>query len=225
MVKTLRICVQLKQEQRNQEIATASSSNVQIQQIRLPPWSLHLLLPHGAPGHTNKFRAPYASIQHHIIILAEMPLTPGTPLQSAALPALDMSRYNLKQLAHWIRDDLDILVAREGPDILRPDDVLTLHELFVALRQATTITTRDLRATGIHKAVKDIAGIATRWPGRLCDDCDKIITMWTSKFGRLDELHPFLYGRGGRLEGIASVTEYTREVRSVYCVADRVYQQ
>lgn len=134
------------------------------------------------------------------------PPLPVTP------PAPDVSRYKLKQLAHWIRDDLDILVAREGPDILRPDDVLTLHELFVALRQSTTITALDLRATGIHRAVKDIAGIATRWPRRLCDDCDKIITIWTSKFGRFDELHPFLYGRGGRLEGIASVSEYTREV-------------
>ncbi|KAJ4376557.1 hypothetical protein N0V86_006670 [Didymella sp. IMI 355093] len=140
------------------------------------------------------------------------PTTPVTP---------DVSRHKLKQLAHWIRDDLDILVAREGPDILRPDDVLALHELFVALRQSTSITALDLRATGIHKAVKDIAGIATRWPRRLCDDCDKIITIWQSRFGRFEELHPFLYGRGGRLEGIASVGEYNNEVLlkrwSEYC--------
>ncbi|KAF3039359.1 hypothetical protein E8E12_006025 [Didymella heteroderae] len=116
----------------------------------------------------------------------------AAPRTAVTPPAVDVSRYRLKQLAHWIRDDLDILVAREGPDILRPDDVLTLHELFVALRQSTSITALDLRATGIHKAVKDIAGIATRWPRRLCDDCDKIITIWTSKFGRFDELHPFL---------------------------------
>jgi hypothetical protein len=133
-------------------------------------------------------------------------------------PVTDVSRAKLKQLAHWIRDDLDILVAREGPDILRPDDVLTLHELFVALRHATAITALDLRATGIHKAVRDIAGIATRWPGRLCDDCDKIVSIWTSKFRKFDELHPFLYGRGGRLEGIASMTEYTREVDYFHCI-------
>ncbi|KAF1923202.1 uncharacterized protein M421DRAFT_75904, partial [Didymella exigua CBS 183.55] len=143
------------------------------------------------------------------------PLPPVTP------PVMDISRQKLKEFAHWIRDDLDILVAREGPDILRPDDVLTLHELFVALRHSTTITALDLRATGIHRAVKDIAGIATRWPRRLCDDCDKIITIWTSKFGRFEDLPPFLYGRGGRLEGIASVSEYTREALikrwSEYC--------
>ncbi|UPX16714.1 uncharacterized protein EKO05_0007102 [Ascochyta rabiei] len=126
-------------------------------------------------------------------------------------PVPDISRCKLKQVACWIRDDLDLLVAREGPNSLQPDDVLFLHELFVALCQSTTITALDLRATGIHKAVKDIAGIATRWPGRLCDDCDRIIVVWTSKFGKFDNLHPFLCGRGGRLEGIASVTEYTRQ--------------
>jgi hypothetical protein len=140
---------------------------------------------------------------------AAAPIVPTTP------PVAELSRYRLKHFARWIRDDLDILVAREGPDILRPDDVLTLHELFVALRQSTSITALDLRATGIHTAVKDIAGTATRWPRRLCDDCDKIITTWKSRFGRFEDLHPFLYGRGGRLEGIASASEHTTEVRPV----------
>ncbi|KAJ8110078.1 hypothetical protein OPT61_g6984 [Boeremia exigua] len=133
---------------------------------------------------------------------------PPPPLTS---PAPDVSRSKLKQMTRWIRDGLDVLVAREGPDSLRPDDVLALHELFVALRQSTTITASDLRATGIHKAVKDIAGIATRWPSRLCDDCDKIITVWTKRFGPLEGLHPFLFGRGGRLEGISTIAETDRE--------------
>jgi hypothetical protein len=127
-------------------------------------------------------------------------------------PAVVLSRPRLKALTKWVRDELDLLVAREGPDVLRPDDVLVLHETFIALRLTTDITALDLRATGIHRAVQDIAGVATRWPGRLCDDCDKIISIWTAKFGPLDALRPFLYGRGGRLEGIASVTEYSREV-------------
>jgi hypothetical protein len=134
---------------------------------------------------------------------------PSTP------PAANLSRSRLKALAKWVRDELDLLVAREGPNVLRPDDVLILHETLIALRHATDITALDLRATGIHRAVLDIAGVATRWPSRLCDDCDKIISIWTARFGPLKELHPFLFGRGGRLEGIASVTEYSREVGSV----------
>jgi len=127
-------------------------------------------------------------------------------------PTMDLSRLRLKSLTKWIRDDLDLVVAREGPHILRPDDVLLLHETFLALRQATHITSNDLRATGIHRAIQDIAGVATRWPSRLCDDCDKIVALWTGRFGPFGELHPFLYGRGGRLEGIASVHEHSREV-------------
>jgi hypothetical protein len=127
-------------------------------------------------------------------------------------PTANLSRSRLKALSKWVRDELDIRVAREGPNILRPDDVLILHETFEALCYATDITALDLRATGIHRAVQDIAGVATRWPGRLCDDCDKIISIWTARFGPLNELHPFLYGRGGRLEGVASMTQYSREV-------------
>ncbi|KAF2124742.1 hypothetical protein P153DRAFT_411088 [Dothidotthia symphoricarpi CBS 119687] len=124
---------------------------------------------------------------------------------------IDLSRFRLRHIATWIRDDLDPEVAREGPDVLRPDDVVILHGTFVALRHATNMTSSDLRATGIYKAIMDISGVATRWPGRLCDECDKIILIWAAKFGPLSNLHPFLYGRGGRLEGIASVTEYSKE--------------
>jgi hypothetical protein len=146
----------------------------------------------------------------HIVVVTMYASTPS---------GNDLSRSRLKQLATWIRDELDILVAREGPDILKPDDVLTLHETFLVLRQAQHITMADLRATGIHKAVQDIAGVATRWPSRLCDDCDNIISIWTPKFGPFRDIHPFLYGRGGRLEGIASVAEYTREVSRCQCSA------
>ena len=144
------------------------------------------------------------------------PLTSSTTRThtTTATPPInpDLSRNRLKKITKWIRDELDLLVACEGPDVLRPDDVLTLHETFIALRHAQNITVSDLRATGIHKAVQDVAGVATRWPGRLCDDCDRIVDIWTSKFGSFRDIHPFLYGRGGRLEGIASINEHSREV-------------
>jgi hypothetical protein len=142
------------------------------------------------------------------------PLTMSTNHPTTPPVNPDLSRSRLRQIARWIRDELDLSVAREGPDILRPDDVLTLHETFIALRHAQNFTISDLRATGIHKAIQDISGVATRWPGRLCDDCDKIIDIWTVKFGSFSEIHPFLYGRGGRLEGIASIHEHSREVGS-----------
>jgi hypothetical protein len=145
-------------------------------------------------------------------ISSRPPTVSTTTSQIAPQPQPDLSRSRLKQIARWIRDELDLRVARDGPDVLRPDDVLTLHETLVALQHDQNITLSVLRATGIHKAVQDIAGVATRWPGRLCDDCDKIVDIWTAKFGPFSEIHPFLYGRGGRLEGIASIHEYSREV-------------
>ncbi|OAG01590.1 uncharacterized protein CC84DRAFT_1208697 [Paraphaeosphaeria sporulosa] len=131
-------------------------------------------------------------------------------MATATIPAFDLSRPRLRQTSHWIRDELDPLVAREGPGLLRADDVLTLHDVFQALKTSSSVTALDLRATGIHRAVMEISGIATRWPGRLADDCDDLIDLWRGKFGRLEDLHPFLYGRGGRLEGIASIEETSK---------------
>ncbi|KAF2874216.1 hypothetical protein BDV95DRAFT_327003 [Massariosphaeria phaeospora] len=125
-------------------------------------------------------------------------------------PASDLSRSRLRAIATWIRDDLDVMVAREGPEWIPSDDVIKLHDIFQALCSSRTITLLDLRATGIHRAVLEVAGLATRWPGRLADDCDKIIATWTARFGRLDQLHPFLYGRGGRLETIAQADDLSK---------------
>jgi hypothetical protein len=145
-----------------------------------------------------------------------VPVTVSTNHTSASPTNSGFSRHKLKEITKWIRDELDLRVAREGPDVLQPDDVVTLHETFVALQHAKNITFSDLRSSGIHKAIQDIAGIATRWPGRLCDDCDKIIDIWSAKFGPFNAIHPFLYGRGGRLEGIASVHEQSREASRYY---------
>jgi len=115
----------------------------------------------------------------------------------------DLSRPRL-QLAAWIRDTLDPLIAREGPDIMHPDDVLTLHELFVALQHSPDISATTLRATRIHRAVMEVAGKATRRPGRLADECDKVL--WIARST------PALYCRGGRLETVAGVGDVTRAV-------------
>ncbi|CAI6336518.1 unnamed protein product [Periconia digitata] len=123
----------------------------------------------------------------------------------------DLSRARLRRMSVWIRDDLDPIVARDGPESLLSDDVLSLHDFFRSLQTSTKITALDLRSTGIHKAILEITGIATRWPGRLCDDCDNIIEIWSAKFGKLENLHPFLYGRGGCLEGIASGGELSKK--------------
>ncbi|KAF2194884.1 hypothetical protein K469DRAFT_650869, partial [Zopfia rhizophila CBS 207.26] len=122
----------------------------------------------------------------------------------------DLSPTRLRQLATWIRDQLDPIIAREGPDAMHPDDVLMLHEVFRALQHTKDITATTLRATRIHRAVMEVAGKATRWPSGLADECDKVIDIWRTKFGPLEALRPFLYGRGGRLEGITIATDVSK---------------
>jgi hypothetical protein len=128
------------------------------------------------------------------------------------------SRARLKDIAAWIRDDLDKLVTRRGPDSLKPDDVLTLHDIFVALRKSTTMRASDLRASGIHKAIAMVSDGTNRWPTRLCIECDKVMSAWTAKFGEFNEIRPLLHGRGGRLEGIANATEFSRQVKGIQCL-------
>ncbi|KAF2816147.1 uncharacterized protein BDZ99DRAFT_542388 [Mytilinidion resinicola] len=138
--------------------------------------------------------------------------TPGALLPSQLTPMTvteDLSISRLTAIATWIRDHLDPRIAREGADILKSEDVLILHDIFIAL-QHTELSANTLRATRIHKAILEISGKATRWPGRLADECDKILALWRRRFGPLEGLRPFLYSKGGRLDGIASVTETSR---------------
>ena len=92
------------------------------------------------------------------------------------------------------------------------DDVLTLHELFVALQHSPDILATTLRATRIHRAVMEVAGKATRWPGRLADECDNVLWIWRERFGSLEAPRPFLYARGRRLETVSGVGDVTRAV-------------
>lgn len=110
------------------------------------------------------------------------------PISMSHTTHRDLFRSRLRQLAAWIRDMLDPLIAREGPDI-----------------SATT-----LRATRIHRAIMEVAGKATRWPSRLADECDKVLWIWRERFGSLEALRPFLYCRGGRLETVAGIGDVTR---------------
>lgn len=127
---------------------------------------------------------------------------------SAADPT---NRYALRASASWIRDVLDPKIARDGPEVMCPDEVLTLHELFLKLQHAD-INLATLKYSRIHYAVLDVAGKATRWPAKLIDACDNLIDYWTAKFGPLANIRPYLYGPGGRLMGVASVADVTRSV-------------
>lgn len=121
------------------------------------------------------------------------------------------SKAFLRQRACWIRDELDPRIARDGPECMQPDDVLALNELFLGLQEAD-MTLPMLRYSRIHLAVLEVTGKATRWPKRLCDECDKIVDIWTRKYGNLSDIRPRLFKADGRLYGICTGKELTRHV-------------
>lgn len=123
------------------------------------------------------------------------------------------SVYNPDYLLHqsrWIRDDLDLQVARNGPDALHSNDILTLDEFLRRLLNAG-ISLEDIRLSRIHLAVDTIAGKATRWPTKLIDKADKLKKDWEKQHGPLNEVKAPLYEHGGRLCGLASPENVTNE--------------
>lgn len=126
---------------------------------------------------------------------------------------IQASLYNtdfLQKQARWIRDDLDPQVARDGPDALHSDDVLTLDEL---LRRLLTSNVRleDIRFSRLHFAILSICGLATRWPKKLIERADTLKTTWEAAYGPLQHLLPPLYESGGRLHGLCSPEDLTKE--------------
>jgi hypothetical protein len=117
----------------------------------------------------------------------------------------------LHKTAAWIRDDLDPIMAREGPNELHPDDVLTLHNIFLAL-QAHQISLATMQFSRIHLAVSEVCGKATRWPKKLADEADRVVVCLENCFGPLKAIRTPLYEVGGRLHGISEPRDLTRDV-------------
>lgn len=119
-----------------------------------------------------------------------------------------VSREELRQQCRWIRDVLDIEVARNGPDALHSDDILTMDELLRKLLECD-ISSDDLRYSRMHLAIKTVSGLATRWPKKLIERCDALRDVWYSKFGDIPGI--LLYEAGGRLHGICRPEDLNKE--------------
>jgi hypothetical protein len=117
---------------------------------------------------------------------------------------------NLRKMAAWIRDDLDPLMSREGPNELHPDDVLTIHNIFLSLQQHE-ISLATMQFSRIHLAVAEVCGKATRWPKKLVDEADHVLSCFERHHGPLKAVRTPLYEVGGRLHGISEPRHLTRE--------------
>ena len=126
---------------------------------------------------------------------------------------INASVYNpdfLRQQTRWIRDDLDPQVARDGPDALHSDEILTLDE-FLRRLLTSNLPLEDIRFSRLHLAVVAICGQATRWPTKLIERADALRDVWESKYGPLKSIVPPLYEPGGRLNGICNPDDLSKE--------------
>lgn len=118
--------------------------------------------------------------------------------------------YFLRKQCRWIRDDLDPQVARDGPDILHADDILSLDELLRRLMTAN-LGVQDISFSRMHLAIISISGRATRWPDKLIDRADELKSIWEKEYGPLQAFGTPLYEPGGRLHGICKPEDVSKE--------------
>jgi hypothetical protein len=118
---------------------------------------------------------------------------------------------SLKSSAGWIRDELDPIVAREGPSSLQPDDVLTVHNLLVSIKSVPPAL-QVISFSRIHLAIQAICGKATRWPTKLADEADMAMDAIESRHGPVRRIRFPLFEAGGRLWNICEPQDTTKGV-------------
>jgi hypothetical protein len=125
---------------------------------------------------------------------------------------IHLRRNELRAMASKIRDDLDPLIAQNGPTALHPDDALTINNVLMGLQQYR-ISMYSIRYTRIHLAVEAICGKATRWPSKLADQADLVLEVFIRNYGPIEKIKPLLFNSGGRLYRICKPTDLTKTVR------------
>lgn len=113
---------------------------------------------------------------------------------------------NLTSLTQWIRDKLDLSIARDGPEAILVEDALYMDQLLRKL-QVVTLSVDDIRISRIHLALMEISGRATRWPHCLAGRAEAVIKAWECRIGKLSDIGIELLGPGGRLEGFATAAD------------------
>lgn len=115
---------------------------------------------------------------------------------------LDLAQFLSKLLHHSPEIGRTVRFATPG---IQPSVPSAAHQ----------ISLTDLQQSRIHRALLLITGRGTRWPRKLVEQCDLIVSSWKDLFGPLEDIRPLLYERGGRLAGMMDERDLSRHVRTV----------
>jgi hypothetical protein len=135
------------------------------------------------------------------------------------LPAL-LTVGSLKREASRIRDVLDPIIARDGPEHLSAMDANDISNILAELRKHQ-ISSHIIRESRIHLAVQAISGKATRWPKYLVEGAEEVINKMEAQYGPVRKMKPFLFEKGGRLWHVCKPSDVNRAVcLAFYCGVD-----
>jgi hypothetical protein len=117
----------------------------------------------------------------------------------------------LQAIASRIRDNLDPMIAREGPHALDANEALVINAVLMGLH-LHQISLHSIRYSRIHTAIETIRGKATRWPSALADQADSVLEMMEKTYGPIKLIQPLLFEAGGRLHKICLPSDITQSV-------------
>ena len=103
--------------------------------------------------------------------------------------------------SRYIRDTLQLLVARHGQAGLNKRDISNLHSV-LNIVYATPITPSLLFFSRIDKAMMTITENPANWPADIVSRAQGILHKWTATLGSMDRLEPDLWVHDRGLEGI-----------------------
>ncbi|KAG8528910.1 uncharacterized protein KY384_006599 [Bacidia gigantensis] len=109
---------------------------------------------------------------------------------------------SLRLHATYIRDTLVPLLSSDRD--LPIQEAILLRNILSKISRISPIATDMLRQTRIERALKIIATSGSPWPADTVRQAKVILRRWEKEVGfPLDSIRADLFGRGGRLEGLA----------------------
>ena len=118
-----------------------------------------------------------------------------------------LTRDELRCWAHHIRDNL-IPALNDGIEVALSTAALDGVENFLIQMKGAYVDIEVLRYSRIHNALREIRAMASRWTPRIALTAHELLSLWSKKFGPVEDIRLNLWRHGGRLEGIVKMKDW-----------------